>query len=63
LVKRVRTGELHPRELVAEALRRIEAHDPPLNAVVALRAPEALAVAERVDPSGPLAGFRSWSRI
>ena len=57
LVKRVRTGELHPRELVAEALRRIEAHDPPLNAVVALRAQEALADAERVDPSGPLAGL------
>jgi len=57
LVERVRTGELHPRELVAEALRRIEAHDPPLNAVVALRAQEALADAERVDPSGPLAGL------
>ncbi|MBK6311994.1 MAG: amidase [Candidatus Microthrix sp.] len=57
LVERVRTGELHPRELVAEALRRIEADDPAMNAVVGLRAEEALADAERVDPTGPLAGL------
>ena len=57
LVKAVRANEVHPRELVAEALRRIEADDGALNAVVALRPDEALADAERVDPSGPLAGL------
>lgn len=57
LAGRVQRGEIHPRELVAEALRRIEADDGPLNSVTDLRAEEALADAETIDRSGPLAGL------
>ncbi|MEZ5382799.1 MAG: amidase [Microthrixaceae bacterium] len=53
----VRSGEVHPRELVAEALRRIEHRDGELGAVVALRGDEALAEAESVARSRPLAGL------
>ncbi|MDX2176897.1 MAG: amidase [Candidatus Sumerlaeia bacterium] len=52
----VRRGDVHPRELVAAALRRIEALNPALNAVVWRRAEEALAEAGRVDRSLPFAG-------
>ncbi|HEV7752431.1 MAG TPA: amidase [Baekduia sp.] len=53
----VSRGEVSPRELVAEALARIEALDGPLNAVVALRAEEALAEASRAPRTGALAGL------
>jgi Asp-tRNA(Asn)/Glu-tRNA(Gln) amidotransferase A subunit family amidase len=60
LAAAVREGHVHPRELVAESLRRIEARDPEINAVVALRADEAMAEAEVViddQTSRPLAGI------
>jgi len=58
----VREGRVSARELVAEALQRIEERDGPLNAVCALRAEEALAEAEAAvgagrAGSGPLAGL------
>jgi Asp-tRNA(Asn)/Glu-tRNA(Gln) amidotransferase A subunit family amidase len=59
LAQLVRSGEVHPRELVAESLRRIEAAAA-LNAVTALRAEEALAEADALDQTrrrGPLAGL------
>jgi Asp-tRNA(Asn)/Glu-tRNA(Gln) amidotransferase A subunit family amidase len=57
LAAAVRHGDIHPRELVEESLRRIEAANPSLNAVVALRAEEALAEAEQHPRKGPLAGL------
>jgi amidase len=56
LAAMVRAGETSPRELVELYLRRIEALDPKLNAFRVLRAEQALAEAEQVDRSGPLAG-------
>ena len=53
----VRDGRVHPKELVAEALRRIDRYDGPIGSVVALRADEALDDAARPDPDGPLAGI------
>src|SRR5690242_16040746 len=53
----VRDGRVHPKELVAEALRRIDAHDGPIRSVVALRAEEALDDAARSKGEGPLAGI------
>jgi Asp-tRNA(Asn)/Glu-tRNA(Gln) amidotransferase A subunit family amidase len=57
------TGRARAHEMVAESLRRIARDDPGLNAVVALRADEALREAEALDRSiragarvGPLAG-------
>jgi len=59
----VRARTVSARELVERALARIERHDGALNAVVALRAEEALAEADAVDAAaargerlGPLAG-------
>jgi Asp-tRNA(Asn)/Glu-tRNA(Gln) amidotransferase A subunit family amidase len=57
LASAVRTGKVHPRELVTEALSRIERDNPAINAVVALRAEAALADAERHACTGPLAGI------
>lgn len=57
LAAAVRNGTVHPRELVAESLRRIEAADPALNCVTELRAEEALAEAEASPRTGPLAGI------
>jgi Asp-tRNA(Asn)/Glu-tRNA(Gln) amidotransferase A subunit family amidase len=57
LAASVHAGEVSPRELVAAALARIEALDGPLNAVVALRAEEALAEAEGAPRTGALAGL------
>lgn len=48
---------MDPVDLVSESLRRIEEHNPELNAVVAVRAEEALAEAEAHDRRGPLAGL------
>jgi amidase len=56
LAARVRAGEIHPRELVELALRRIEALNPQLNAFRTVLAEEALAAAEQVGHDGPLAG-------
>lgn len=55
----VHRGDVSPRELVLESLRRIEADNEALNAVIALRADEALAEADALSPerrAGPLAG-------
>ncbi len=52
----VRSGETSPRELVELYLRRIEALDPQLNAFRVVRAEQALAEAEAVDRTAPLAG-------
>lgn len=51
----VREGRVSPRELVDEALRRIEASD--LGAVVALRGDEVRAEADASPRTGPLAGL------
>ena len=56
LAAMVRAGEASPRELVELYLGRIESLDPQLNAFRVLRAEEALAEADQVDRSGPLAG-------
>ena len=56
LAELVRGGEIHPRELVELALRRIEALDPRLNAFRVLLADDALAAAEEVPLDGILAG-------
>jgi amidase len=56
LAAKVRSGEVAPRELVELCLARIEALDPKLNAFRVVRAEQALAEAEQVDRSGPLAG-------
>jgi len=57
LAAAVRGGDIHPRELVEESLRRIEAANASLNAVVALRADEALDEAARHPRTGALAGL------
>jgi Asp-tRNA(Asn)/Glu-tRNA(Gln) amidotransferase A subunit family amidase len=57
LAAAVRGGDIHPRELVEESLRRIEEANPKLNAVVALRAEEALAEADAHPRTGALAGL------
>ena len=56
LAAMVRDGQAHPRELVELCLRRIDALDPRLNAFRAVLAEQALADADRVDRTGPLAG-------
>ena len=56
LAAMVRSGEVAPRELVELYLRRIEALDPTLNAFRVVRGEQALADAEQIDRSGPLAG-------
>ena len=56
LAAAVQNGRTDPVDLVQECLRRIEAHNPRLNAVVALRAEEALAEARSHPRNGPLAG-------
>jgi Asp-tRNA(Asn)/Glu-tRNA(Gln) amidotransferase A subunit family amidase len=49
LAEMVRTGRVSARELVLHALERIERDNPPLNAVIASRAEEALAEADALD--------------
>jgi amidase len=57
LAERVRSRDVHPRELVELFLRRIEALDPQLNAFRVTLAEEALARVDATeDTSGPLAG-------
>jgi Asp-tRNA(Asn)/Glu-tRNA(Gln) amidotransferase A subunit family amidase len=53
----VREGRVSPEELLGESLRRIEAHNPALNAVIALRAEQALREARTSARTGPLAGI------
>lgn len=64
LAELVRTRAVSSRELVERSLRTIERHDAKLNAVIRLRADEALAEADAVDAAaargarlGPLAGL------
>ncbi|MBU6329522.1 MAG: amidase, partial [Acidobacteria bacterium] len=52
----VRDGEVGARELVEAAIARIEERNPALNAVIATRYDAALAEADTVDRSAPLAG-------
>ncbi|NWG53663.1 MAG: amidase [Hydrogenophilaceae bacterium] len=52
----VRQGKATPRELVDEALARIEARNPALNAVVFVAADEARRAAEGPLPDGPFKG-------
>ena len=55
LAAAVHRGQVSPRELVEESLRRIDKHNATLNAVVALRADEALVggrLAQRRPPIG-----------
>ena len=59
LARRLRDGELSPREAVQHYLDRIEAHDATVNAYIRVRAEEALAEAdalEREAGRGPLWG-------
>ena len=57
LAAAVREGRITPRQLVEESLRRIEKANGDLNAVVALRADDALAEADDHPRTGPLAGL------
>ncbi len=52
----VRSGEVTATELVQAALDRIDARNPPLNAVIRRRDDRALAEAADVDPAAPFAG-------
>ena len=56
LAAMVRSGQVAPRDLVELFLRRIEGLDPTLNAFRVVRGEQALAEADQVDRSGPLAG-------
>lgn len=56
LAERVREKELHPSELVDEAISRIEALNPSLNAVVHKMYDRARAAAKGPLPEGPFAG-------
>jgi len=56
LAAMVRAGQVQPTELVELYLRRIEQLDPRLNAFRVVRGEQAMAEAETVDRSGPLAG-------
>ena len=57
LAAAVRAGDVSPRALVEAALRRIDKANPELNAVVTLRADEAIAEADAHPRTGPLAGL------
>ena len=52
----VRSGAVHPRELVAAAIERAEQRDPRLNAIVHTQFDRARADAERADPASPFPG-------
>ncbi|HEX4430485.1 MAG TPA: amidase family protein [Frankiaceae bacterium] len=52
----IRRGELKAREVIEEAIRRIEQRNPALNAVVNSRFDEALAEVDRGLPEGPFTG-------
>ncbi len=52
----VRSGEVHPRELVDQAIERIEQFDPQLNVMVHRQYERARDDAERALPDGPFRG-------
>lgn len=52
----IRSGETSARDVAEEALRRIDTLDPAVNAVVSVRAAEALAEIDAGLPDGPLHG-------
>ena len=52
----VRSGEVHPRELIDAAIERAEARNPSLNAIIHRQFEHARGDAESVDRSAPLAG-------
>jgi len=52
----VRSGEVHPRELVEQAIERIEQFDPQLNVMVHRQYERARNDAERALPDGPFRG-------
>ena len=52
----VKSGEIHPRELVEAAIERAEARNPSLNAIIHRQFERARADAEQVDTSAPFAG-------
>lgn len=52
----IRSGEISPREVVEDAIARIEKHNPALNAVIATRFEAALAEVDAGLPDGPLQG-------
>jgi amidase len=56
LAELVRTGEVHPRELVDQAIERIERLDPQLNVMVHRQYERARRDAERALPDGPFRG-------
>ena len=56
-IARVRRGDATPREAVEMAIRRIEALDPAINAVVWKRFDDAIAEAACIPASAPLAGL------
>jgi amidase len=56
LARLVRRREVSPRELVEEAIARIERHNPTLNAVVYKAYDEARATADKPLPDGPFKG-------
>ena len=56
LAELVRKGEIHPRELAALAIERIEALNPRLNAIVERTFEEVLDTAEEPLPQGPFTG-------
>lgn len=56
LAELVRRGEVHPRELLAAAIARIEARNPALNAVIHTMFGRALAQVEGSLPEGPFKG-------
>lgn len=53
----IKKGEVHPKEVVATAIERIETINPELNAVVRTRFDRALKEAEEIDSNLPLAGI------
>ena len=53
----VREGRVSPEELLEESLRRIDAYNPALNAVIALRSEDARREARTSSRTGPLAGI------
>lgn len=56
LAELVRTKQVSPKELVEETIRRIEALDGKINAVVTRTFERGLAAAGNIDPEAPLAG-------
>ena len=52
----IRAGDLDPADVLEQAIGRIEAHDPELNAMVATRFDEARAEVAAGLPDGPMRG-------